>query len=291
MLVEINLLPQKEAKKYGFFILLACLFVLSLIIAGYFYLQIHSVKTEIENVDRQITVTRNLQERAKQNALNGDSANSLSQLKKAVEWANTYPIQTIPVMRKLTSLLPRRGFIQSFSYTETGVTTVTVQFDAPDDAAYFLDHLNASKWIAEATMTTLTTSDNVNKTDSSAIADAQTNSAAASTNTGSQNDNQPQGQAKDENANSDLNSNDQANSSDTSVQVNNGTRDASGNPNSTSISGNSSTDGYAASSFTAEEKDSQYLPRYLGQFDIKFNKDAIKDLMKNNENNGADVWE
>ena len=86
------------------------------------------------------------------NSGKNESQMSITLLKNAVEWANNYPIQTIPVMQHLTGLLPERGFIQTFGYTEAGTVTLSVQFDSSREAAYFFDNLNESDWIDEASL-------------------------------------------------------------------------------------------------------------------------------------------
>ncbi|MFL6516481.1 MAG: PilN domain-containing protein, partial [Bacillus sp. (in: firmicutes)] len=155
MLVEINLLPQKEPKKIGFIITLSSLGAI-LLLAGAFYLwQTNAAKNEIASLDRQITMTKKIADNANKSTETVAATSSVSQLKSAIEWANEYPIQTIPVMRHLTSLLPERGFIQSFAYTEAGTVSLTVQFDSTREAAYFLDNLNESTWIEESSLSSL----------------------------------------------------------------------------------------------------------------------------------------
>ena len=80
---------------------------------------------------------------------------SVSLLKSAVEWANSYPIQTIPVMQHLTSIITRAWIYSSFGYTEAGTLSLSVQFDSAREAAYFLDSLNESEWIEEAVLSSL----------------------------------------------------------------------------------------------------------------------------------------
>ncbi|MFL6556997.1 MAG: PilN domain-containing protein, partial [Bacillus sp. (in: firmicutes)] len=183
MLVEINLLPQKEPKKIGFIITLSSLGAI-LLLAGAFYLwQTNVAKNEIASLDRQITMTKKIADNANKSTETVAATSSVSQLKSAIEWANEYPIQTIPVMRHLTSLLPERGFIQSFAYTEAGTVSLTVQFDSTREAAYFLDNLNESTWIEESSLISLSVSAAPESTaDSSTTATSgQTNGTTTST--------------------------------------------------------------------------------------------------------------
>jgi Tfp pilus assembly protein PilN len=155
MLVEINLLPQKEPRKFNIIILIVLLALIIFVGAFYFW-QIQTTKSELQNLDKQISMTKEVAVKEEKNAEKNESQMSISLLKNAVEWANTYPIQTIPIMQHLTSLLPERGFIQSFAYAEAGTVILTVQFDSAREAAYFLDNLGESEWVGEPTLNSLT---------------------------------------------------------------------------------------------------------------------------------------
>jgi Tfp pilus assembly protein PilN len=172
MLVDINLLPKKEPKKFGLIIPFVLLFILIMLVAVYYYFQISSIKTDIDSVDKQISTVRRITAQESEKMNKTQSTNSVTQLKNGIEWADSYRIQSVPVMRELTSLLPERGFIQSFKYEESGMVTLTSQFDTPSEAAYYLDSLNHSKWIEEATLTSL----NANKENSSESSTGQSNS-------------------------------------------------------------------------------------------------------------------
>lgn len=60
MLVEINLLPQKEPKKFAFIITLSSLLAVFLVIGGFYFWQTQSVKDELTSLDRQISTTKRL---------------------------------------------------------------------------------------------------------------------------------------------------------------------------------------------------------------------------------------
>jgi Tfp pilus assembly protein PilN len=234
MLVEINLLPQKEPRKFNIILLIVLLSLIILVGAFYFW-QIQTTKSELQNLDKQISVTKEVAVKETQNAEKNDSQMSISLLKNAVEWANTYPIQTIPIMQHLTSLLPERGFIKSFAYAEAGTVILTVQFDSAREAAYFLDNLGESDWVGEPTLNSLTieekeeaevTTDTATQTtgeDSAAVADNADNENQAAT-------------PKNENK---------------------------------------------------EVSNDQYLPRYIGQFEIKLNIVKIKEQTTESNEEGV----
>jgi hypothetical protein len=261
MLVEINLLPEREPRKTTFVIILSSLVLLILMVSGFYFWQISSTKTDMESVERQISMTRKIAERETTNTNTAQTTNSAAQLESAIKWAKDYPIQTIPVMRKLTSLLPERGFIQSFCYTETGDVTLTVQFDSAREAAYFLNSLTGSDWIKDASLNSLTTSattdNNSNNTGTGQ------NSTTLTTNTSST--------AVNGNVGSTVNPAAQTN---TTAAVSN--------------SQNTST-GTTTTVNTAAAVTDKYLPRYVGQFQITLNKDVIKKQTNKGTNDGEGV--
>ena len=59
----------------------------------------------------------------------------------------------------------KRGFIQSFSYQETGDVSLTVQFDSTRQAADFLNHLQASEYVKSTELKSVTTSELENEED------------------------------------------------------------------------------------------------------------------------------
>ena len=249
MLVEINLLPQKEPKKFNIIYLSTIVAVLALI-SGLYFWQIQSVKSDVDSADKQIAMTKKIAEKQEKRAQTTELASSASLLKTAVDWAADYPIQTIPVMRHLNSLLPERGFIQSFAYTEAGTVTISVQFDSTREAAYFLESLKESDWIEDASLNSL-----------SATETEQTTASTTATAT--------QGAASNQ-ATTTVGQTSQINTAGTTTNQNNT---------------NSTNTGVAASGTAAatSKPDQNILPRYVGQFEIKFNKDAIKKSTKESQ--------
>jgi Flp pilus assembly protein TadG len=257
MLVEINLLPQREPRKFAFLLILTCLFALLLLVGAFYFWQVYSTKNNLASIDKQISMTRRITDKENKKTDTVKSPNSVSQLKTAIDWANDYPIQTIPVLHELTSLLPERGFIQSFGYTETGTVTLSVQFDSAREAAYFLENLNESKWIEEVSLSSLAPA---------AVADPT--SAGTST--------------------TPTNQTSTANTSDSSNQTNttNAATGTTANQNSTvntttdtNTLNNSSNAAVTSDSTTSKIVTDNILPRYTGQFEIKLNKETVKKII------------
>jgi preprotein translocase subunit YajC len=260
MLIEINLLPQKEPRKFNLiiFIILISLIVM---ISSFYIWQIQSTKNNVKEVDRQIETIKEISAKEAENAQQDQSIMSVSVLKNAVEWANTYPIQTIPVMQHLTALLPERGFIQSFGYTETGTVTISVQFDNPREAAYFLDSLNKSDWIGKVSLSSLNAQAIVDP--SANATQSTTTTTTTTTTTESVNSTQPNDAVSDQN--------------------NMPAAEQASEPNTNTVTAPSTTSGTVTS---VEEK---YLPRYIGQYEISFSKNAIKKVLNKGKTDGEEV--
>lgn len=155
MLVEINLLPQKEEKKRS--LLLILIIGIAILLIGGFALYWFNRTTNqaIEQMNESIASSEQIIATEQQKIVEFESSNSLAELENTVAWARDYPIKTVPVIEKLTSYLPDRGFIQNFKYEETGMITLSVQFETSRDSAYYLTTLLESNWISDAKLNKL----------------------------------------------------------------------------------------------------------------------------------------
>ncbi len=157
MLVEINLLSQKEKKQQGFLYVVIALIVLTLAIGVFLFVKSQGVQTSITTTETTITQTQQLREIQSEKLANFEESNSFEVLTQAVEWAETYPVDTVPILNDLIAQLPERGFFQTFQYSEAGTVSISVQFDTSREAAFYLDRLKSVDWISESELTTITT--------------------------------------------------------------------------------------------------------------------------------------
>lgn len=157
MLVDINLLPKKEPKNYALLaIILVALFIF-LAAGSFIFWQGTSYDSKITMLDNQIKTTKKLAEAAQTALTNKQGPNTTAELEAAVKWADDVPLKSVPVIKKVTALLPARGFIQTITYTEAGTVSLTVQFDMSREAAYYLKSLLDSEWISEVSLQSITT--------------------------------------------------------------------------------------------------------------------------------------
>ena len=153
MLVDINLLPKKEKRNPRFFVYLILLFLIALAAGALFYWQYSLQKDRIQTIDKQILQVREATATVEQNLFNKrKSGNSTTELQSVIEWADTFPIDTVFVLQNLTTLLPERGFFDEFTYNEDGSIELTIQIDATRQAANYLTELTKSDLIASISL-------------------------------------------------------------------------------------------------------------------------------------------
>ncbi|MFC5603957.1 fimbrial assembly protein [Sporosarcina koreensis] len=155
MLVDINLLPEKERERST--LLIAALVVLGAAIlfwAILFVLSL-SLSKETGRVESQIASLHASQEAVRQNMQPSTDVSDREKLASTVEWAEAYRFDTLPLLRELIALLPERGFFVSFEFTAPHESKVVVQFDDKSDAAYYLTRMKSSTIVSVATMESL----------------------------------------------------------------------------------------------------------------------------------------
>lgn len=155
MLVDINLLPQKEEKSRS--LLMLYILIVLVLAAGLFSIFYFSSLTEkkVNTVQQEITATKQLLEQAKMQLADLSQSPAVNQLENAVKWAEQNRAKTVPLLQHLTALLPDRGYIKNFSFQLPQTVKLTVQFDTNREAAYFLNNLNEAEWITEANLESL----------------------------------------------------------------------------------------------------------------------------------------
>jgi type IV pilus assembly protein PilN len=173
MIVEINLLPKKEPKNVVFLLSAAIVTAIVVIAAAVFYVLIDRAEMQIDSLEKELKQTRALQAIEQQKLEDIQTVREIDELNQTVQWAKDYPLKMVPLLRNMTKLLPERGFIMNFSYTEDGTVTVSVQFDTSEQAAYYLKRLSDAKFIADVQLKSLSAVNTAEKSDEQETAEAQ----------------------------------------------------------------------------------------------------------------------
>ncbi|WP_077618959.1 PilN domain-containing protein [Bacillus sinesaloumensis] len=144
MLVDINLLPRKEYRNRANLLIGVLIAIVAIAAILFVFLQLNKVNAVEENLNNQLKATQAARAAAEAESTVANNSSSLLQLEQTTEWADSYFVETVPILNHLTGLLPERGFVQSFSYSDTGVISFQVQFDTNTEVAHYLALLNES---------------------------------------------------------------------------------------------------------------------------------------------------
>jgi len=221
MLVDINLLPRKEYKNRAKLLLLLIILCVAFICFLFIFLQYKKTTSLEANLANQIAALQEKRAAEEQKYASADHSNNVINLERTVEWADGYFVETVPILNHLTKLLPERGFVQNFSYTEDGIVSLEVQFDTNTENAHYLALLTESPFIESAHLLTVSTTPITEEIEDTTNNNQQNNN-------GNEADDAPTGNAGETDENSDI------------------------------------------------------LPRYFAQYEIIFEKSAIRSLQEGN---------
>ncbi|MBE4908149.1 fimbrial protein [Bacillus luteolus] len=152
MLVDINLLPQKETKNTSKYIITGIILFIVLVLSILLIVVMNHHKSQIDQLNNELAMTRELTAIEQQKIVDFESSSSVIELENAVEWVKNYPTETVPILEHLIGLLPERGFLQALSYTGEGAVSISVQFDTNREVAYYLKSLTESDLIEAASL-------------------------------------------------------------------------------------------------------------------------------------------
>ncbi|REJ10731.1 hypothetical protein [Halobacillus trueperi] len=145
--VEINLLEQKEKRNILPYLVVAFFALLLLVLSIVFNAQKSNLVEESSRLDEQISQVQVEQESFA--TTSGEEGTEREQLKNSLEQLRGTVVPTIPVVEGLVSLLPDRGFFESFALTGTSEITVNVRFDTIQEAAKYTNTLLQQSFISD----------------------------------------------------------------------------------------------------------------------------------------------
>ncbi|WP_406686701.1 pilus assembly protein PilN [Rossellomorea vietnamensis] len=157
MLVDINLLPQNEKRSRQWLYVVTGIISLGILALIILFILAGNLGKDVDALTAQLQSEKQLRAEKEQSISDFESSDAWVQLEEAVSWVEDYPIDTVPVLDHLVELLPERGFLKDFTYAEDGSIQLSIQFDTSSEAAYYLTHLKDSKYIQDATLSSLAT--------------------------------------------------------------------------------------------------------------------------------------
>lgn len=147
MVVEINLLEQKEKRNILPYLVVAFFALLLLVLSIVFNAQKSNLVEESSRLDEQISQVKVEQESFA--TTSGGEGTEREQLNNSLEQLKGTVVPAIPVVEGLVSLLPERGFFESFALTGTSEITVNVRFDTIQEAAKYTNTLLQQSFISD----------------------------------------------------------------------------------------------------------------------------------------------
>lgn len=150
MLVDINLLPKKEKKKsYIWLFFIVFIAIVALGSVYFFHLYSNQLATK-QKLQTQLTNVKVEKVTLESKAMKSESENAEEKLTAAIKWADENQYSTYSFLRKISSLLPERGFIMDFAFQNDGVASLSVQFDSTRESAFYLTSLSKADFIKNA---------------------------------------------------------------------------------------------------------------------------------------------
>lgn len=149
MLVDINLLPEKETERSQ--LLVGALAILGAAVLVWLVILMlsNSLDKESAMLENQLISLQASQEEIRSELQQSESGDAKKVLATTVGWAEEYQFDTVPLLHELIDLLPERGFFQTFDFTGPSLAMVTVQFDTKSDSAYYYTRLKSSPSVSE----------------------------------------------------------------------------------------------------------------------------------------------
>lgn len=157
VLVDINLLPQKEKTKTWVVlsVIISLTVVAVLFTAAWFFYQ--SQTQAVDSLTKKLAANEQLRQIYESEGSEKIQSTPTDELERAVDWAAANRKETYALLQHLTSLLPERGFVTSFSFQTEGTISLSVQFDTTRQAADFLHHTQSSSYIKNSELLTIST--------------------------------------------------------------------------------------------------------------------------------------
>ncbi|WP_246940859.1 PilN domain-containing protein [Bacillus pinisoli] len=175
MLIDINLLPKKELKNFASVVLIIVPILLLFVLIGLFFVQKNEAQQQIEALQDSVHKQQQLKITYEQKLASFEISESVDQLEQTIEWMDATSVKSVPILEHLTALLPQRGYISTYSYSDQDRMQLTIQFDTSIESAYYLKELKDSDYFSEAKIISLLTNPYLENTDQIVIKENVTN--------------------------------------------------------------------------------------------------------------------
>lgn len=152
MVVEINLLEQKDKRNILPYLIIGLFAVCLLFVFIFFTTERSQLGKESEAIQQEVEQVQSRQELLHQSSGGGSSREKLAQ---SVEELQSTMTPALPIIRELVSLLPARGFFETFTLTSSSEVSLVVRFDTMQEVAQFTNTLDQQEFVQRADLSSV----------------------------------------------------------------------------------------------------------------------------------------
>jgi type IV pilus assembly protein PilN len=151
-LMDINLLPRQERIGNAYKVTAVTLVICAILGAVLIAVNEYMIRQSLSTTRQELETTKKLHAVVEQKLTQGNSGSSVAKgLQAMIPLVEQIPVSAVSILNELVALLPERGFLLSYQYSEANVN-MTVQFDTIYETAAFLHTLNQTEWVDSVVM-------------------------------------------------------------------------------------------------------------------------------------------
>lgn len=155
MLVDINLLQEKDTRKNHLSIIIACMIgITTILISGLLIFFGNLELNRTETLSTELNNLQKLQAKVEENNQIDGRLNTYTHVQDTVTWLNRQKVSAVYLLEELTKKLPQTGYIIAFDFNDH-VINMTTQFSDASQAAYYLAYLQQTEWVDQAMLYSL----------------------------------------------------------------------------------------------------------------------------------------
>ncbi|MFC0522451.1 PilN domain-containing protein [Pontibacillus salicampi] len=151
MMVDINLLDEKEKRNIAPYLFLFCTIVMVLSMSLFIMTSHNHLQEEKASVEESISRIQTEQKLLQQTNSNDKQAARDDLQEKAITVeATLFP--TVDLLERMVALLPKDGYFLTYAYEGSGEVTIDTQFDSMQDLAKYTNALNQEDYIDDVSV-------------------------------------------------------------------------------------------------------------------------------------------
>ncbi len=158
MLVDINLLPQKEKKSLQSQVLIIILFILFVGATSWIGIDYYLTSSELAQKETALEQEKKLVE-VQQQQLQGQNKNqtTIVPLMEKIDYVRAKDIEAVALLQHIVALLPERGYFLKYEYKDRSTISIEARFDTLEETSHYLYELTNSKYLTQASIESMET--------------------------------------------------------------------------------------------------------------------------------------